>query len=270
MAATGDERDGRARASVSSRSGRRPTGQGDTVSFDYFTLDGPDGCEEPPPENTPPLIESATASPSSGFGPLQVDLRRLRDRRRRRHAHLQLGLRRRRHGGLDGRGSVPHLHRSRVSTRPRSRCPTARPSDSQTVTVTVLAADDPERPLPGPGVLEDDRLPPRLDRRGHRRDPGARARERVPGRRHRGRQRCSATRCSPITTPSSSSRRPAIHSTTRQQAAFERYIRAGGGFTGIHAAADTEYDWNWYGHLVGGYFLSHPPGRPPRRSTSRT
>ena len=28
-----------------------------------------------------------------------------------------------------------------------------------------------------------------------------------------------------------------------QQAAFERYIKAGGGFVGIHAAADTEYDW---------------------------
>jgi PKD repeat protein len=49
---------------------------------------------------------------------------------------------------------------------------------------------------------------------------------------------------------------------TTQQRAFERYIQGGGGFTGIHAAADTEYDWNWYGHLVGGYFLSHPPGTP--------
>ena len=48
-----------------------------------------------------------------------------------------------------------------------------------------------------------------------------------------------------------------------QQRAFERYIQGGGGYTGIHAAADTEYDWNWYGHLVGGYFLSHPPGTPP-------
>ena len=43
-----------------------------------------------------------------------------------------------------------------------------------------------------------------------------------------------------------------------QEAAFERYIQAGGGFMGIHAAADTEYDWGWYGHLVGAYFLSHP------------
>lgn len=43
-----------------------------------------------------------------------------------------------------------------------------------------------------------------------------------------------------------------------QQIAFERYIQAGGGYAGIHAAADTEYDWGWYGKLVGGYFLSHP------------
>ncbi|EPR66447.1 ThuA domain-containing protein [Cyclobacterium qasimii] len=43
-----------------------------------------------------------------------------------------------------------------------------------------------------------------------------------------------------------------------QQAVFERYIQAGGGFVGIHAAADTEYDWNWYGKMVGGYFVDHP------------
>ncbi|SFD53792.1 ThuA domain-containing protein [Streptomyces aidingensis] len=43
-----------------------------------------------------------------------------------------------------------------------------------------------------------------------------------------------------------------------QQAAFERYIRAGGGYAGIHAASDTEYDWPWYGGLVGAYFDSHP------------
>ena len=47
-----------------------------------------------------------------------------------------------------------------------------------------------------------------------------------------------------------------------QQTAFENYIQGGGGYTGIHAAADTEYDWKWYGRLVGAYFLSHPPGTP--------
>ncbi len=43
-----------------------------------------------------------------------------------------------------------------------------------------------------------------------------------------------------------------------QQAAMEGFVRAGGGFVGVHAATDTEYDWGWYGKLVGGYFLSHP------------
>jgi glucose/arabinose dehydrogenase/cytochrome c551/c552 len=43
-----------------------------------------------------------------------------------------------------------------------------------------------------------------------------------------------------------------------QEAAFERYIQSGGGYMGIHAAADCEYDWGWYGRLTGAYFLSHP------------
>ena len=44
----------------------------------------------------------------------------------------------------------------------------------------------------------------------------------------------------------------------RQRVALERYIQAGGGFVGIHAAADCEYDWHWYGRMVGGYFFDHP------------
>lgn len=43
-----------------------------------------------------------------------------------------------------------------------------------------------------------------------------------------------------------------------QQAAFERYIQAGHGYVGIHSASDTEYDWPWYGQLVGAYFKNHP------------
>ena len=43
-----------------------------------------------------------------------------------------------------------------------------------------------------------------------------------------------------------------------QRAAFERFIRGGGGFVGIHSAADTEHDWPWYGRLIGAYFESHP------------
>ncbi len=43
-----------------------------------------------------------------------------------------------------------------------------------------------------------------------------------------------------------------------QQAAFEGYIKGGGGYAGIHSASDTEYDWAWYGGLVGAYFRDHP------------
>ncbi|GAA3634741.1 ThuA domain-containing protein [Flavivirga jejuensis] len=43
-----------------------------------------------------------------------------------------------------------------------------------------------------------------------------------------------------------------------QQKAFKKYIENGGGFVGIHAATDTEYDWPWYGKLIGAYFAGHP------------
>jgi type 1 glutamine amidotransferase len=43
-----------------------------------------------------------------------------------------------------------------------------------------------------------------------------------------------------------------------QQASFQRYIHGGGGYLGVHSATDTEYDWPWYGQLVGAYFKRHP------------
>ncbi|MEM7656695.1 MAG: ThuA domain-containing protein [Bacteroidota bacterium] len=43
-----------------------------------------------------------------------------------------------------------------------------------------------------------------------------------------------------------------------QQLEMNRFIQAGGGYVGIHAAADTEYEWEWYGKLVGAYFNGHP------------
>jgi len=42
------------------------------------------------------------------------------------------------------------------------------------------------------------------------------------------------------------------------QGALERYIQGGGGWVGIHAATDTEYDWPWYTGLAGAQFASHP------------
>jgi type 1 glutamine amidotransferase len=43
-----------------------------------------------------------------------------------------------------------------------------------------------------------------------------------------------------------------------EREAFKKYIESGGGFVGIHSATDTEYDWPWYGKLVGAYFKNHP------------
>ena len=43
-----------------------------------------------------------------------------------------------------------------------------------------------------------------------------------------------------------------------QQADFQRFIEAGGGFVGVHGASASEYDWRWYGKLVGAFFDHHP------------
>jgi uncharacterized protein len=45
--------------------------------------------------------------------------------------------------------------------------------------------------------------------------------------------------------------------TDEQQKAFEQYIENGGGYAGIHSAADCEYDWKWYGMLLGTRFRNH-------------
>jgi len=52
-----------------------------------------------------------------------------------------------------------------------------------------------------------------------------------------------------------------------QKAALQRYVRAGGGFAGIHSASDTEHHWPWYGRLVGTWFKNHP--RIIQRATVR-
>ncbi|WP_341226481.1 ThuA domain-containing protein [uncultured Arcticibacterium sp.] len=44
----------------------------------------------------------------------------------------------------------------------------------------------------------------------------------------------------------------------KEQAAFEKYIQNGGGYVGVHAAADTEYEWEWYTKMVGMMFKIHP------------
>jgi type 1 glutamine amidotransferase len=48
---------------------------------------------------------------------------------------------------------------------------------------------------------------------------------------------------------------------TTQEAAFEQWLSGGGGYVGIHAAADCEYQWAWYGAQAlgnGAWFANHP------------
>ncbi|MFF1451395.1 ThuA domain-containing protein [Streptomyces sp. NPDC058274] len=40
------------------------------------------------------------------------------------------------------------------------------------------------------------------------------------------------------------------------------YVESGGGFAGVHAAACTEYDWPYYGELLGTRFARHPDHQP--------
>ncbi|MFF5183086.1 ThuA domain-containing protein [Streptomyces sp. NPDC000345] len=40
------------------------------------------------------------------------------------------------------------------------------------------------------------------------------------------------------------------------------YVGSGGGFVGVHAAACTEYDWPYYGELLGARFDRHPAYQP--------
>lgn len=51
-----------------------------------------------------------------------------------------------------------------------------------------------------------------------------------------------------------------------QRQAFKAFIQNGGGFAGVHSATDTEYEWPWYGGLVGAYFSNHPNNPNVRRA----
>jgi cytochrome c len=56
-----------------------------------------------------------------------------------------------------------------------------------------------------------------------------------------------------------------------QKNALQRYIQAGGGWVGIHAACDAEYNWPWFNKLAGAYFMSHPkPQKAKLQVTDKT
>jgi type 1 glutamine amidotransferase len=46
----------------------------------------------------------------------------------------------------------------------------------------------------------------------------------------------------------------------RGRDALRSFTEAGGGFAGVHAAADGEWSWDWFPTLLGARFAGHPPG----------
>jgi type 1 glutamine amidotransferase/mannose-6-phosphate isomerase-like protein (cupin superfamily) len=42
--------------------------------------------------------------------------------------------------------------------------------------------------------------------------------------------------------------------------ALQAFVRAGGGIVGVHAAANGHYGWDWYGRMMGAWFVRHPKG----------
>lgn len=47
-----------------------------------------------------------------------------------------------------------------------------------------------------------------------------------------------------------------------RQEALQNFVRDGGGIVAIHGASDSHYHWPWYGRMIGGHFVRHPPGTP--------
>jgi uncharacterized protein len=50
--------------------------------------------------------------------------------------------------------------------------------------------------------------------------------------------------------------------TAAQESGLTSYVASGGGFVGVHSAADSFRDSPVYRSLIGGYFLEHPRYRP--------
>ena len=143
----------------------------------------------------------------------------------------------------------------RLSVRPR-RWPLALAVIACTVPATPAAAAD--AAVRRAGLLQDRRLPARLHPGRHPGDPRPRRGQQLHRHRHRGRRRLHHRQPRPVRggrLPQHHRRRAQRHPADRVRVATSA---RGGGYVGVHAAADTEYDWPFYGSLVGACFASHP------------
>ena len=234
---------------------------GGTARFEYFSLDGNAGeCEEPEPENAPPVIADVTASPETGFAPLEVDFTVAAsdaDEDPLTYAWDFDG-----DGTTDSTDQNPtHTYTEEGDYEAEVTVSDGEAERSRTVTVNVFGETDPEARF---RVLVFSKTA------GFRHDSIDEGHAAIELLGEENDFQVDHTEDASIFNDDALANYDSVIwlSTTgdvlddTQQAAFEAYIQGGGGYTGIHAAADTEYDWKWYGELVGAYFLSHPPGTP--------
>jgi cytochrome c len=233
---------------------------GGTARFDYFTVDGAEPCE-PPDENAPPVIGSVSAEPATGFAPHEVSFD-VDATDADEGDELSYSW------DFDGDGeddsteqSPTHIYTEAGDHEAEVTVSDGEAERSRTVTVTTLEADDPEARFrvlvfsKTAGFRHDS-----IDE-GHAaiEDLGEQENFQVDHTEDAGAFRDAVLEHYDTIVWLSTTGDVLSAS---QQDAFERYIKGGGGYTGIHAAADTEYAWKWYGNLVGAYFKSHPPGTP--------
>ena len=234
---------------------------GGTVTFDYFAVDGETGCPDPPPTNQSPVIDSAGADPSSGFAPLAVEFTV--------NASDPDGDDLTYSWDFDGDGTEDSTEQNPSHTygAPGEYDAEVTVDDGnegtarRTVTVSVLAEDDDQARF---RVLVFSKTT------GFRHDSIDEGHAAIEALGEANDFQVDHTEDATLFRDDVLEHFDTVVflSTTgdpldsAQQAAFRRYIEGGGGYTGIHAAADTEYEWRWYGRLVGAYFQSHPPGTP--------
>ncbi|WP_053226959.1 ThuA domain-containing protein [Solirubrobacter soli] len=234
---------------------------GKTVSFDYFKVNGSTGCGGGGGGNASPVITSATATPTAGFAPLQVAFNAAAtdaDNDTLTYSWDYDG-----DGTADATGATPSTTFNTAGTRnvkltvSDGKGGTA----TKTIPVQVLAGDDANARFRALVFSKTTAF-------RHDAIPTANALLTTLGQQKNF--QVDETEDASLFTDAVLSHYDVVifNSTTGdplnddQQAAFERFIRAGHGYVGIHSAADTEYDWHWYGQLVGGYFRNHPDGTP--------
>jgi cytochrome c len=231
------------------------------VSFDYFKVNGSTGCGGGGPTNATPVITSATATPTSGFAPLAVSLAAAATDADNDALTYSWDF--------DGNGSADATGATASTTFTTSGAKTVKLTVSdgkggtatKDIPVQVLAADNDSAKLRALVFSKT---------AGFRHDSIPTAIAAIQQLGTQKNWQVDASEDASLFTDAVLSHYDVVIfvSTTgdflndTQQAAFERFIRSGKGYVGIHAAADAEYTWPWYDKLVGANFRNHPGGTP--------